>query len=261
MRLKDKITIITGGSQGIGEAVAQNFGRHGAKIVIADINEEAAAKAIDKLHDQDVDAIYVKTDVSDEESVKSLFKRTVDTFGGVDALINNAAATLRKSAEETELTEWQKVLDVNLTGTFLCSKYAIQEMEKRGGGAIVNMASWHAYRTITRFAAYAASKGGMTALTRQMSLDCGPLNIRVNAVCPSTVDTPMLYESFKSLPDPEEAFNESLKYQPLGRIATGEDIANACLFLVSDESSFVSGHSLMVDGAAFNKVARPLMFD
>ncbi|MFJ8257183.1 SDR family NAD(P)-dependent oxidoreductase [Peribacillus asahii] len=261
MRLKGKVTIITGGSQGIGEATAKKLGEHGSKIIIADINEEVGLKTANALQGQDIDAIFVKTDVSNEQDVKDLIQTAEAHFGGLDALVNNAAATLRKSAKDTSLEEWQKVLNVNLTGTFLCSKYAISAMEKRGGGAIVNMASWHAYRTITRFAAYAASKGGMTALTRQMALDCGPLNIRVNAVCPSTVDTPMLYESFKSLPDPEEAFSQSLAYQPLGRIATGEDIANACLFLISDESSYISGHSLMLDGGTFNKVARPLMFD
>ncbi|MFE4708687.1 SDR family NAD(P)-dependent oxidoreductase [Peribacillus simplex] len=261
MRLKDKVSIITGGSQGIGEATAKKLGEHGSKVVIADINEEIGLQTVEKLRSNDIDVIFVKTDVSNEQSVKSLIKETVEHFGGVDSLVNNAAATMRKSVIDTSLEEWKKVIDVNLTGTFLCSKYAIPEISKRGGGAIVNMASWHAYRTITRFAAYAASKGGMTALTRQMALDCGPLNIRVNAVCPSTVDTPMLYETFKSLPDPEDAFEQTLAFQPLGRIASAEDIANACLFLISDESTYVSGHSLMVDGGTFNKVARPLMFD
>lgn len=261
MRLKDKVSIITGGSQGIGEATAKKLGEHGSKVVIADINEEIGLQAVEKLKSNDIDAIFIKTDVSNEENVKSLINETVNHFGGLDSLVNNAAATMRKSVVDTSLEEWKKVIDVNLTGTFLCSKYAIPEISKRGGGSIVNMASWHAYRTITRFAAYAASKGGMTALTRQMALDCGPLNIRVNAVCPSTVDTPMLYETFKSLPDPEDAFEQTLAFQPLGRIATAEDIANACLFLISDESTYVSGHSLMVDGGTFNKVARPLMFD
>ncbi|MCM3160768.1 SDR family NAD(P)-dependent oxidoreductase [Metabacillus litoralis] len=261
MRLKGKVSIITGGSQGIGEATAKKLGEHGSKVVIADINEEKGLQTVEKLKEDDIDVIFIQTDVSNEKSVINLMKKSVEHYGGIDSLVNNAAATMRKSAMDTTLEEWKKVIDVNLTGTFLCSKYAVPEIAKRGAGSIVNMASWHAYRTITRFAAYAASKGGMTALTRQMALDCGPLNIRVNAVCPSTVDTPMLYESFKSLPDPEEAFSQSLAYQPLGRIATGEDIANACLFLISDESNYISGHSLMVDGGTFNKVARPLMFD
>ncbi|WP_141432682.1 SDR family NAD(P)-dependent oxidoreductase [Bacillus sp. 03113] len=261
MRLKDKVAIVTGGSQGIGEGIAQTFGRNGARIVIADINEEAGAKVVDKLASEGIDSIFVKTDISDEEQVKAMVEAGVDHFGGIDILINNAAVNIRKSVVDTTFDEWQKVIGVNLTGTFLCSKYTIPKMEQRGGGAIVNIASWHAEKTITRLAAYAASKGGITALTRQMSLDCGPLNIRVNAVCPSSVDTPLFRQTFASLPDPEEALKQTLDFQPFGRIGTVDDIANACLFMVSDEATYVSGQTLMVDGAAINKIARPLMFD
>jgi NAD(P)-dependent dehydrogenase (short-subunit alcohol dehydrogenase family) len=208
-----------------------------------------------------IHAIFVKTDVSDEQSVREMIKTTVNHYGGMDALVNNAGISLRKSVVDTTLEEWQKVMNVNLQGTFLCSKYAIPEIAKRGGGSIVNMASWHAYKTITRLAAYAASKGAITALTRQMALDCGPLKIRVNAVCPGTIDTPMLHNLFSTLPDPENALKQTLDFQPLGRIGTGEDVANACLYLVSDESSYISGDSLMIDGASFVKLARPLMFD
>jgi hypothetical protein len=261
MRLKDKVAIITGGSQGIGEGIARTFGRNGAKVVIADINQELGSQVIEKLKEEDIKGLFVKTDVSQEEDVKAMVKAAAGHFGGIDILINNAAVNVRKSVVETSFEEWQKVIGVNLTGAFLCSKYSIPEMEKRGGGAIVNIASWHAEKTITRLAAYAASKGGMTALTRQMSLDCGPLNIRVNAVCPSTVDTPLLQQTFANLEDPDAAFEETLKFQPMGRIGTVDDIANACLFMCSDEASYISGQTLMVDGAAINKIARPLMFD
>lgn len=261
MRLQDKVAIITGGSQGIGEGIARTFGKNGAKIVIADVNEEAGKQVIDRFINKEIDCLFVKTDVSSEEDVKNLISTTAEHFGGVDLLVNNAAVNIRKSAVDTSFEEWNKVIGVNLTGAFLCSKYAIPEMEKRGGGAIVNIASWHAEKTITRLAAYAASKGGMTALTRQMSLDCGPLNIRVNAVCPSSVDTPLLHQTFASLEDPDAAFEETLRFQPMGRIGTVDDIANACLFMCSDEASYVSGQTLMVDGAAINKIARPLMFD
>ncbi|MGP7817898.1 SDR family NAD(P)-dependent oxidoreductase [Niallia sp. 01092] len=261
MRLKDKVAIVTGGSQGIGEGIARTFGKNGAKIVLADVNEELGAKLVDQLASEGIESIFVKTDVSSEEDVIAVVKAGVERFGGIDLLINNAAINVRKSAVDTSLEEWQKVIGVNLTGAFLCSKYSIPEMEKRGGGAIVNIASWHAEKTITRLAAYAASKGGMTALTRQMALDCGPKNIRVNAVCPSTVKTPLLDLTFASLPDPEEAFKQTLEFQPFGRIGTVDDIANACLFMCSDEATYVSGQTLMVDGAAINKIARPLMFD
>lgn len=261
MRLKEKVSIITGGSQGIGETIAQVFGEQGSKIVVADVNEDAGYEVVEKLKAQDIDAIFVETDVSNEEQVQNLIGTTVKEFGYLTTLVNNAAVNIRKSAVDTPLEEWQKVINVNLTGSFLCSKYAVPEIAKQGGGTIVNVASWHAYKTITRLAAYAASKGGMTALTRQMALDCGPMNIRVNAVCPSTVDTPMLQQTFSDFPDPDEAYKQALEFQPLGRIGTGEDIANACLYLASDESAYVSGHSLMVDGGTFVKLARPLMFD
>lgn len=261
MRLKDKVAIITGGSQGIGEGIARTFGQNGAKVVIADVNEELGNQVIDKLKNEKIESLFVRADVSREDDVQALINQTVDHFGRLDLLVNNAAVNIRKSAEDTSFEEWQKVIGVNLNGTFLCSKYAIPEMKKQGGGAIVNIASWHAEKTITRLAAYAASKGGITALTRQMSLDCGPDNIRVNAVCPSSVDTPLLHQTFASLEDPDAAFEETLQFQPMGRIGTVDDIANACLFMCSDEASYVSGQTLMVDGAAINKIARPLMFD
>src|SRR5699024_5403389 len=179
MRLKDKVSVITGASQGIGYAVAKMFGNEGSKVVIADLNEELGLKAEKELKELGIEALIVKTDVAIEESVINLMNKTVDQFKRIDILVNNAAATIRKSAADTSLEEWNKILGVNLTGAFLCSKYAVKEMEKQNSGAIVNMASWHADKTITRFAAYAASKGGMTALTRQMALDCGANNIRV----------------------------------------------------------------------------------
>ncbi|MEK4566705.1 SDR family oxidoreductase [Alkalihalobacillus sp. FSL R5-0424] len=261
MRLQNKVAIITGASQGIGEGITRTFAREGARVIVADVNKELGEQLVRELTEATIEAHFVEADVSNEDHVRSLIAKTVETYGGVDILVNNAAVTVRKSVEDTSLEEWQQILGVNLTGAFLCSKYAIPEMKKRGGGAIVNIASWHAEKTITRLAAYAASKGGLTALTRQMSLDLGPHNIRVNAVCPSTVDTPLLEKTFASLENPEEAFNQTLEFQPFGRIGTVDDIANACLFMVSDEASYVSGQTLMVDGAAINKIARPLMFD
>jgi len=259
MGLKDKVAIVTGGSQGIGEGIAYSFGRNGAKVVIADVNEEAGNKLVDQLSSEGIESIFMKTDVSNEEQVIAMINAGAAQFGGIDILVNNAAISLRKSVLDTTLEEWQKVLNINLTGAFLCSKYSIPEMEKRGGGSIVNIASFHADSTITRIAAYATSKGGMTALTRQMALDCGPLNIRVNAVAPGIIDSGQLI--WKDYPNPDEALNQSLAFQPLGRTGTIEDVANACLFLASNQASYISGHTLRVDGGVFSKMARPLLFD
>jgi len=261
MRLKDKVAIVTGAGQGIGEEIVKTFGREGAKIVIAEINEETGPKVAEELNSSGIEAIFVKTDVSDEQNVKEMVRAAVEQFGGIDILVNNAAIAVRKSAIDTSLEEWQRVINVNLTGPFLCSKYALPEIIERGGGSIINIGSWHAVKTITRFASYPAAKGGLLALTRQMALDYGRNQVRVNAVCPSMVDTPLERATFASLSDPEEAYKQALDFQPMGRIGTVEDIANACLFFASDESVYVSGQSLMVDGAAINKIARPLMFD
>ncbi|KAA9029451.1 SDR family NAD(P)-dependent oxidoreductase [Niallia endozanthoxylica] len=259
MSVKDKVSIVTGAAKGIGEGIAQKLGEHGSKIIIADIDEEDGIKALDRLESMGIEAIFVKTDISNEQDVKDMIQAGVQEFGGIDILINNAAISLRKSVLDTTLEEWQKVLNINLTGAFLCSKYSIPEMEKRGGGSIVNIASFHADSTIPRIAAYATSKGGLTALTRQMALDCGPLHIRVNAVSPGIIDSGQLI--WKDYPNPDEALNQSLAFQPLGRIGTIEDVANSCLFLASDQASYISGHTLRVDGGVFSKMARPLLFD
>jgi len=259
MSVKDKISIVTGAAKGIGEGIAQKLGEHGAKIIIADNNEEEGLKTLDRLKSMGIEGIFVKTDISNEQDVKDMIQAGVKKFGGIDILINNAGISLRKSVVDTTLEEWQRVLNINLTGAFLCSKYTIPEIEKRGGGSIVNISSFHADSTITRIAAYSASKGGLTALTRQMALDCGPLNIRVNAVSPGIIESGQLL--WKDYPNPDEALNQSLAFQPLGRIGTTEDVANACLFLASDQASYITGHTLRVDGGVFGKMARPLMFD
>ncbi|QDI91794.1 SDR family oxidoreductase [Salicibibacter halophilus] len=261
MRLKDKVAIVTGGGQGIGKGIAETFGKEGAKVVVAEVDEETGRETVQQLQNNQTDAFLQPTDVSDDASVMDLMKTVVDKYGGIDILVNNAAINFRKPVHETSLEEWNQLLGINLTGPFLCSKYVLPEMQKRGGGSIINIASWHAEKTIPRLAAYATAKGGLTALTRQMALDYGADQIRVNAVGPSTVDTPLLQKTFESLEDPDEAFEQTLDFQPMGRIGTTEDIANACLFLASDESTYVSGQTLMVDGGAINKIARPLMFD
>src|SRR5690625_4562498 len=261
MRLKDKVAIITGGSQGIGRGIVKVFAEEGAKVVIADINSETGELAETEFQNENLQVAFHRTDVGDEDDVKDLIKFTAGKFGGVDILVNNAAVNYRKSVLETSLEEWNSLMNVNLTGAFLGSNYAIPEMQKRGGGSIINIVSWHAETTITRLAAYAAAKGGLTALTRQMALDYGRDQIRVNAVGPSTVETPMLQKTFDSLEDPEQALEESLAFNPMGRFGTVEDIAKTCLFLASDESAYISGQTIMVDGGQINKVSRPLSFD
>lgn len=259
MRLENKVAIVTGGSQSIGRGIVELFTREGAKVVIADIDVEAGNQTIDALNDKNIR--FHKTDVSDEADVKSLIEYTINEFGKIDILVNNAAINFRKAVHETSLEEWNNLMGINLTGPFLCSKYAIPEMQKQETSSIINMVSWHAETTITRLAAYASAKGGLTALTRQMALDYGQYQIRVNAVGPSSVDTPLLHKTFASLENPEKSFEESLAFNPMGRVGTVDDIAKACLFLASDDSTYVSGQTILVDGGQSNKVARPIEFD
>lgn len=261
MRLENKVAIITGGSQGIGRGVAEVFAQEGAKVVIADIDSDAGIQTLNDLKDKDLNIQFHKTDVSDETDVKNLIEFTIKEYGQLDILVNNAGINIRKSVHDTTLEEWNNLMSINLTGPFLCSKYAIPEMKKQDTASIINMASWHADTTITRLAAYASAKGGLTALTRQMALDYGKDQIRVNAVSPSSVDTPLLQSTFSSLENPEKSFNESLAFNPMGRVGTIEDIAKTCLFLASDDSTYVSGQTITVDGGQSNKIARPIDFD
>lgn len=261
MRLKDKVAVVTGGSNGIGKGIAKLFSEEGAVVVIADVDQDEGLNTVRTLNPEGDKVYFFKTDVGNEESVKQLMHYTAETFGRLDVLVNNAAVNYRKAVHETSLEEWNQLMGVNLTGPFLCSKYAIPEMQKQEASSIINMVSWHAETTITRLAAYASAKGGLTALTRQMALDYGKYQIRVNAVGPSTVETPMLEKTFASLENPEEAFKQSLEFNPMGRFGTVEDIAKTCLFLASDDSKYISGQTIMVDGGQINKVSRPISFD
>lgn len=261
MRLKDKVAIVTGGSQGIGRGIVKQFAEEGAKVVIADVNSESGEQAEIEFTGEKFKVDFHKTDVGNEDDVRSLMKFTADKFGSIDILVNNAAVNYRKAVHETSLEEWNNLMNVNLTGAFLCSKYAIPEMQKQKSASIINIVSWHAETTITRLAAYASAKGGLTALTRQMALDYGKDQIRVNAVGPSTVETPMLDKTFASLDNPEKAMKQSLEFNPMGRFGKVDDIAKACLFFASDDSTFVSGQTMMVDGGQINKVSRPISFD
>lgn len=261
MRLEDKVAIVTGGSNGIGRGIAKLFSKEGAKVVVADVDSEAGKQTVKDLENEGTKVYFHQTDISKEEDVKSLINFVRKEFGRLDVLVNNAGINFRKPVHETSLEEWNKLMSINLTGAFLCSKYAIPEMQKQDNASIINMASWHAETTITRLAAYASAKGGLTALTRQMALDYGKDQIRVNAVGPGTVQTPLLEKTFESLENPDEAFKESLEFNPMGRFGTVEDIAKTCLFLASDDSQFVSGQTIYVDGGQINKVSRPITFD
>lgn len=238
-KLQDKVAIITGGVSGIGAATAKLFVQEGAKLVLVDWNDANAGAFIDELKGMGGEAIFVKADVSNEDDVANVYKQTLDTFGRVDILFNNAGIGAVKPTEELTFEEYRKTVAVDLDGTFLFAQYAIKEMLKTGGGVIVNTASMYGWVGSPGSAAYNAAKGGVINLTRSLGLEYATRNIRVNALCPGYIDTPIIPEDYK----------QTLRdVTPMKRLGTSEEMAKAVLFLASDDSSFMTGNSIIIDG-------------
>ena len=247
MKLKDKVAVVTGAGSGIGKGIATVFFREGAKVVVADWDEQAGKKTAEEIRRSGGDAFFVKCDVSNEEQVKAMIQVTIAKYGRINVLVNNAGIGVYKTVLDTTSEEWDRCLAVDLKGVFLCSKYAIPHIKAAGGGAIVNIASVHSYQNVGGTAPYAASKGGVVALTRVMAIDYGRDKIRVNAVCPGWIDTPLTQGIFADSPDPEKARRDVERRQILGRLGTPEEVGEAAAFLASDEASYITGASLMVD--------------
>jgi len=246
MRLGDKVAIVTGGASGIGLATVRLFMAEGARVIIADI-QDVQAEVEDVIKKGD-NARFISTDVSDEAQVRSLFQKTTQLFGRFHLLVNNAGIALAKTVPQTTEAEWDRLMGVNLKGVFLCSKEAICFFRLWGGGVIVNVASELGLVGGSEIAAYCASKGGVVQLTKAMAIDHAREGIRVNCVCPGPVETPLLNHIFASAKDPEAERASSLHSVPLGRFGRPEEIAKVILFLASDDSSFITGAAVAVDG-------------
>jgi hypothetical protein len=247
MKLKDKVAIVTGAGKGIGKGIVTVFFREGAKVVVADWDEESGKKTAEEICVSGGNAIFVKCDVSDEEQVKAMIRAAVAKYGRINVLVNNAGIGMYKTVLDTTSEEWDRCLAVNLKGVFLCSKYAIPHIKAAGGGAIVNIASVHSYQNVGGTAPYAASKAGVVALTRVMAIDHGRDRIRVNAVCPGWIDTPLIQGVFAGFADPKKAKQDVERRQILGRLGTPEEVGEAVAFVASEEASYITGASLMVD--------------
>jgi meso-butanediol dehydrogenase/(S,S)-butanediol dehydrogenase/diacetyl reductase len=248
MRLKDKVCVVTGGGSGIGRATARVFGREGARVVVADRRVAAAEKVAAGLQEQGWPAKAVAVDVSKSEQVKAMIDATLAAFGRVDVLVNNAGYGTFGTVVDIDEQEWDDLMATNVRGVYLCCKYVIPVMRAQGGGVIVNVASVVAAVGIRNRAAYVASKGAVAALTRAIALDHAEEGIRCNAVAPGTIDTPYYDEVVRRAPD-AAAFRKGLESrQPLGRLGTPEEIADAILFLACDESRFATGSILTMDG-------------
>jgi NAD(P)-dependent dehydrogenase (short-subunit alcohol dehydrogenase family) len=252
-RFQGRVAVITGGGSGIGLATARRLAAEGAKVVIADLAAESGKAAADE-----VDGVFVQTDVTDEAQVEALFQTAVDEFGSLDVAFNNAGISPPDddSILTTGLEAWQRVQHVNLTSVYLCCKYAIPHMQRQGKGSIINTASFVAVMgAATSQISYTASKGGVLAMSRELGVQFARENIRVNALCPGPVNTPLLKELFAK--DPERAARR-LVHVPVGRFAEPEEIAGAVAFLASDDASFITASQFLVDGGISGAYVTPL---
>jgi len=246
--LKDKVAIVTGAGSGIGKATAEYFAQQGAKVVVAEWNQESGTQTADSITKAGGEAIFCHTDVSQASQVEALVQKTVAQFGGLNILVNNAAVQILAKLADTTEEVWDRIHSVNLKGVFLGCKYAIPVMQKAAGGAIVNIASVLGLVADPDLAAYCAAKGGVISLTRVAALTYGPDKIRVNCICPGDVETPLVQEYFDKDPDPARLRNEIYSKYALRRIASPQEIAKATAFLASDDSSFVTGSAMVIDG-------------
>ena len=239
-----KIALVTGAGDGIGRAVALALAREGADITVNDVAETSAQKVAEEIRAIGCRALVAVADVADGEAVAAMFRQTVEELGGVDVVVNNAGIGFRRLAEDITEAEWRRVIDVNLTGVFLCSRAAITVMKPRRSGHIINIASIAGRRISIHGAAhYTAAKAGVIGLTRHLAYELGPFGIRVNAICPGETLTPLM----ERIGDPE-LLEESRRRTPLGRLASPEDQANAVLLLLSERAGFITGVALDVDG-------------
>jgi 3(or 17)beta-hydroxysteroid dehydrogenase len=248
-RVADKVALITGGASGLGAACAKLLAREGARVIVSDIDARGAATIADEIGG---DARAMEHDVTSEEAWENAVDRATEAFGRLDILVNTAGIAMIADVEHTSLEDWRRVMAVNLDGTFLGCRYAVEAMKETGGGSIINMSSVSGLVGGFNLAAYNASKGGVRLLTKSVALHCARAgyNIRCNSIHPTFIDTPMVRQMIETAPDPERA-ERSLKRQiPLGRLGQPDDVAYMVLYLASDESAFVTGAEMVVDGGA-----------
>ena len=255
-RFEGKVAIVTGAASGIGRAAALALAREGAAVTLADVDRAKGEAALTEAVAQGAKAIFVEADVSKADHAGRIVDQTVAAFGGVDVLVNNAGVAFVSPLAETTEADWDRVLGVNLKGAFLCSKAAIPEMAKRGGGAVVNVASVVGKRSPRRSTAYVVSKAGLIALTQSAAGDYAKDGVRVNCVAPGMTDTPMLRRSAEAVSpaDPQAVYHEWAKGLPMGRPGSAEEVAAAVLFLASAEASFITGATLDVDGGTMSSL-------
>jgi NAD(P)-dependent dehydrogenase (short-subunit alcohol dehydrogenase family) len=256
-RLSNKVALVTGSAGGIGRGIAIKFAQEGAKVGVLDLTSADSKKVVDEIEVAGGQAIALGADISKQTDVETAVKQLRDEFGPINVLVNNAAVMPSGRLHETEPADFDRCLNVNLRGTYLVSRAVIPEMLERHDGNIIHMASVTAILGLPGIAAYSATKGALVALARAMSTDYARYGIRINAVSPGTIDSPMLHDFISNQSDPEyfrQAFDEM---HPIGRVGTIDEVANVFVFLASDESSFVTGANYEVDGGLGVKGEQP----
>ena len=248
MRFKDKVTVVAGGASGIGRATALAAAREGSKVVIADISSESASNVVAEIRSGGGDCISVIGDASKLTFARQVAQTALQNYGGIHYLCNSVGIQTYGTVESTDEETWQRTFDVNLKSVYTMSKYCIPEIRKNGKGAIVNISSVQGLRCQKNVSAYAASKGAVIAMTRSMALDYAPEKIRVNCICPGSIDTPMLRWGAGEHGPVEEVLKAWGDAHPIGRVGKPEEIASLVLFLFSDEAGFVLGQSFIADG-------------
>jgi cyclopentanol dehydrogenase len=248
MRMEGKVAIISGGARGLGAAQAILLARESACVTIGDVLVEEGKKLADQIVDSGGQAMFQKLDVTKEADWRQIVQATVQKYGKLNVLVNNAGISVRETVEETTEEVWDRAMDVNAKGVLFGSKWAIPEMRKAGGGSIVNISSDAGIVGNSYGAAYGASKGAVRILTKDTAIQYAKDNIRANSIHPGPIDTPMLAEALRSLPPDVSAQSNSPDMMPLGRIGEPNDIAYGVLYLASDESTYVTGAELSIDG-------------
>jgi 3(or 17)beta-hydroxysteroid dehydrogenase len=247
-RVKDKVAIITGAAGGLGKAEALVLAGEGAKVVLTDIDETGIEKAAEEIAGTGAKAIFIKHDVTSESEWSTVIGRTFEEFGRLDVLVNNAGVIIYKKIIDTSLAEWKRLMSVNLDGVFLGTKFAIEAMRKSGGGSIINIASVAGLIGNPDASAYHASKGGVRSFTKAAAIECSKAgydyNIRVNSIYPGVINTAMA----DALRDDVEKYNTAISWHPMGHFGEPEDVAYGVLYLASDESRFLTGSELVIDG-------------